>query len=176
MVFEAISATHHAGKGVSRQKIAAYIKANWDNIAEGAHFNAALRHALKDGIDRGVLVQGETIQRWKITDLGRKERGEQKLSKKYDIDEEEKKEKKAKAAKKKAADKKKKEAAASKAKKKKESASSSKKKKESKSSSSAKRASKKTTASARSKKPVKKVSTQKATRKSPRKTARKTRS
>lgn len=94
MVFEAISHTRHAGKGVSRAKIANYIKDNYDNIAEGSQFNACLRRALNDGLDRGVLVHGETTQRYKVTDLGRKERAEENTSKKYDAEEEEKKRKK----------------------------------------------------------------------------------
>lgn len=94
MVFEAITSTRHAGKGVSRAKVASYIKANYENIAEGPQFNSCLRRALKDGIDRGVLENGETIQRYKITNLGRKERSEKNESKKYDIEEEEEKAKK----------------------------------------------------------------------------------
>ena len=101
MVFEAISHTRHAGKGVSRAKIANYIKDNYDNIAEGAQFNSCLRRALNDGLDRGVLVNGETTQRYKITDLGRKERAEENTSKKYDAEEEEKRRKKEERAKKK---------------------------------------------------------------------------
>eukprot|EP01084_Bolivina_argentea_P289550 497234_1 len=97
MAFEAIISTRHAGKGVSRAKIANYIKNNFDGIAEGAQFNSCLRRALYDGIDRGVLETGSTSQRFKITDLGRKEKKEKSLSKKFDVADERKKEKSRKA-------------------------------------------------------------------------------
>ena len=75
MAFEAIMHTRHAGKGASRAKIANYLKANYGDtgIAEGAQFNTCLRKALQDGIARGVLEFGATEQRYKITNLGRKE-------------------------------------------------------------------------------------------------------
>eukprot|EP01084_Bolivina_argentea_P172895 299460_1 len=97
MVFEAITKTRHAGKGVSRAKIASYIKSNWDNIAEGTQFNSFLRRAIKNGMERGVLEEGQTNQRFKITDLGRKERKETNHNIKYDEEEERIKAKKLKA-------------------------------------------------------------------------------
>merc|ERR1712154_324490 len=72
MAFEAIM-TQRSSKGMSRAMITNYIKANYDDIAEGSHFNAALRRALKEGIDRGVLEEGATSQRFKITKQGRME-------------------------------------------------------------------------------------------------------
>eukprot|EP01083_Nonionella_stella_P021047 58359_1 len=111
MAFEAIVHTKHGGKGVSRQKIANYIKANYDNVAEGSHFNTALRRALYDGLARGVLVEGATRQRFKITTLGRKENKQTNSSTKFDAEDEKKKERKARRAAKKAAEKKKKAAA-----------------------------------------------------------------
>lgn len=89
MVFEAISATRHAGKGASRARIASYIKANWNDLADGAQFNSCLMRALHDGIERGVLIKGSSVQRFKITDLGRKERKATNYSRKYDIEHEE---------------------------------------------------------------------------------------
>merc|ERR1712157_229764 len=109
MVLEAIIETKEY-HGASRQKIANYIKANFEVKAEGAIFNNALRRALKDGMERGVLSEGLSIQRFKITKLGRKEDKEENLSKKYDAEEEEKRLKKE-AKKKKAAEAKKKPAA-----------------------------------------------------------------
>ena len=98
MAFEAIIKTRAGVKGSSRAAIANYIKANFDVKAEGAHFNASLRKALKDGIERGVIEEGSSIQRFKITKLGRKEEKESNLSKKYDIEEEEEAERKRKKA------------------------------------------------------------------------------
>eukprot|EP00483_Globobulimina_turgida_P001532 UN01534 len=84
MAFAAILHTKHGGKGVSRQKIASYIKSNFDSVAEGSAFNTALRKALKDGMLRGVLTAGSSSQRYKILPLGRREEKENDLSKKYD--------------------------------------------------------------------------------------------
>merc|ERR1712244_76158 len=54
-------------------------------VAEGSYFNTRLRKTLKDGIERGILEEGSSIQRFKITDLGRKERKEADGRKKYDV-------------------------------------------------------------------------------------------
>merc|ERR1712013_107559 len=86
----------HAGKGASRARIASYINANYKGLAEGAHFNVALRKAIKDGMGRGVIVEGASKQRWKMTDLGRKERKAD-TKKKYSADDEKEKEKRRKA-------------------------------------------------------------------------------
>eukprot|EP01084_Bolivina_argentea_P064969 118434_1 len=120
MAFDAIVHTKHGGKGVSRQKIANYIKTNFE-VTPGSHFNTALRKALGDGIERGVLTPGATPQRYKITPLGRKENGEKNKSKKFDAEIEEKKARKAKRAakKKQEAEKKRKTKAAAKKKKRK---------------------------------------------------------
>merc|ERR1712228_1025878 len=99
MSFEAISATRAGRKGASRQAIANYIKANFEVKSEGASFNSALRRALKDGIDRGVIEEGSSIARFKITDLGRRER-KSRTGVKFDIEEEEEEERRRKKAKK----------------------------------------------------------------------------
>merc|ERR1712228_795636 len=99
MAFEAISATRAGRKGASRQAIANYIKANFEVKSEGASFNSALRRALKDGIDRGVIEEGSSIARFKITDLGRRER-KSRTGVKFDIEEEEEEERRRKKAKK----------------------------------------------------------------------------
>jgi len=118
MVFEAIASFSHFGKGVSRQRIKSIIQTNYPDLKKGASFTAALRRALKTGIERGVLEHGETTQRYKLTDLGREEK---KAGKKIDLEKERAKEKerekkeKAKAKKKKEAEKKKKAAAKKKA-------------------------------------------------------------
>lgn len=165
MAFEAIMHTKHAGKGASRAKIANYIKANYDNIASGAQFNTCLRKALNDGIARGVLEHGATEQRFKITNLGRKENKESNVSKKFDAETEEKKAKKE-AKRKKAADKKKKAAEKKKkaeAAKKKKAAAAKKKKASSKKKNTRSSSSKKSTSSSKKGKKSTKKSTSKAT-------------
>ena len=73
MIFEAIASQRTAGKGSSRQAIASYIQSTY-KINAGASFNAVLRRALAAGIQSGVLCQGATAQRFKLTDAGRTER------------------------------------------------------------------------------------------------------
>jgi len=71
MILEAIAGSHHAGKGASRSLIANYIKANYKGLSDGAVFNAHLRKALNEGVDKGVLEHGETPQRFKFTASGK---------------------------------------------------------------------------------------------------------
>eukprot|EP01084_Bolivina_argentea_P055145 101114_1 len=92
MAFDAITNTKHARKGVSRQAIANYIKQNFDDVSDGAHFTTALRNALKSGISRGVLVHGISNQRFKLTQKGNKE-NKQCNSRKYPTDKKGKKKK-----------------------------------------------------------------------------------
>eukprot|EP01084_Bolivina_argentea_P166963 289852_1 len=83
MIFDAIEYTKAGRKGASRAAIANYIKNNFDSLAEGSRFNTALRKALNDGITRGVLIKGDTAQRYKITNLGKDEMNESNPSTKY---------------------------------------------------------------------------------------------
>ena len=69
MALAAIAASSHFGHGTTRQAIAKYIKTNFG--CDGAHFNAALRKALADGVAAGVFVHGDSAQRFKMTDAGR---------------------------------------------------------------------------------------------------------
>ena len=87
MIYDAIALSHHAGKGASRQLIAKYIKNNNDWIikSDGAMFNSVLRRALDNGIKRGTLIYGDTKQRFKLTDAGRKERKMDDLNAKIDV-------------------------------------------------------------------------------------------
>ena len=55
-------------KGASRQAIAAWIQSNFSKEA-GAMFNARLRTALNKGIEKGVLKEGNTPQRFRIGEL-----------------------------------------------------------------------------------------------------------
>ena len=55
-------------KGASRQAIAAWIQSNFSKEA-GAMFNARLRTALNKGIEKGVLKEGNTAQRFRIGEL-----------------------------------------------------------------------------------------------------------
>ena len=64
MVTEAIPIIRDR-KGASRQAIAAWIQANFSKEA-GAMFNARLRTALNKGIEKGVLKEGNTPQRYRI--------------------------------------------------------------------------------------------------------------
>ena len=73
MIFEAIASQRTAGKGSSRQAIANYIQSTY-KIKAGAAFNAALRRALAAGIKAGVIAQGASAQRFKMTESGRAER------------------------------------------------------------------------------------------------------
>eukprot|EP01084_Bolivina_argentea_P055143 101111_1 len=66
-----------------------YIRMAFDarkGVSDGAHFNTALRNALKSGISRGVLEHGITNQRFKLTVNGIKENKQCNNSKKYPID------------------------------------------------------------------------------------------
>ena len=64
MVTEAIPIIRDR-KGASRQAIAAWIQTNFSKEA-GAMFNARLRTALNKGIEKGVLKEGNTPQRFRI--------------------------------------------------------------------------------------------------------------
>ena len=64
MVTEAIPIIRDR-KGASRQAIAAWIQSNFSKEA-GAMFNARLRTALNKGIEKGVLKEGNTPQRYRI--------------------------------------------------------------------------------------------------------------
>ena len=64
MVTEAIPIIRDR-KGASRQAIAAWIQSNCSKEA-GAMFNARLRTALNKGIEKGVLKEGNTPQRFRI--------------------------------------------------------------------------------------------------------------
>ena len=64
MVTEAIPIIRDR-KGASRQAIAAWIQSNFSKEA-GAMFNARLRTALNKGIEKGVLKEGNTPQRFRI--------------------------------------------------------------------------------------------------------------
>ena len=67
MVTEAIPKIRDR-KGASRQAIAAWIQSNFSKEA-GAMFNARLRTALNKGIEKGVLKEGNTTQRFRIGEL-----------------------------------------------------------------------------------------------------------
>ena len=67
MVTEAIPLIRDR-KGASRAAIAAWIQANCSKEA-GAMFNARLRTALNKGIEKGVLKEGNTPQRFRIGEL-----------------------------------------------------------------------------------------------------------
>eukprot|EP01084_Bolivina_argentea_P233238 392882_1 len=82
MAFHAIVHTKHGGKGVSRAAIATHIRTNFQVRSTGGRFNSALRNALNDGIQRGVLLHGSSKQRFKITPLGKKETKKKKRNKK----------------------------------------------------------------------------------------------
>ena len=118
MVTEAIPIIRDR-KGASRQAIAAWIQSNFSKEA-GAMFNARLRTALNKGIEKGVLKEGNTPQRFRIGVLPKPDK-----PKKKKVASAKKKKKKPASKKKKASSKKKKPAS----RKKKKSASGSKKKK-----------------------------------------------
>eukprot|EP00483_Globobulimina_turgida_P012826 UN12850 len=65
MICKAICAIKQYHGGASRTAIANHIIKNFGKTA-GAHFNTALRKALKKGIEDGVIKQGDTIQRFKL--------------------------------------------------------------------------------------------------------------
>ena len=67
MVTEAIPVIRDR-KGASRAAIAAWIQSNFRKEA-GAMFNARLRTALNKGIEKGVLKEGNTSQRFRIGEL-----------------------------------------------------------------------------------------------------------
>ena len=48
----------------------------------GGAFNSHLRKVLSDGLNNGILVKGATSQRYKLTDLGKRERKEKNYYKK----------------------------------------------------------------------------------------------
>lgn len=73
MIFEAITSQRTAGKGSTRAVIAKYIQTTY-KLEAGSAFDSALRRALAAGMKSGVLTQGETAQRYKLTDSGRAER------------------------------------------------------------------------------------------------------
>eukprot|EP01084_Bolivina_argentea_P279105 477103_1 len=73
MIMAAIAANTNRAKGASRAAIANYIKATY-KMGGNANFNAHLRRALAAGLAAGVLQQGSTNQRFKMTDAGRKVR------------------------------------------------------------------------------------------------------
>ena len=75
MAMEAIAHTRHAGKGASRAAIANYIQSTY-KIEGGGMFNAALRRALMSGCAAGVFAHGDSAQRFKLTDAGRKVRND----------------------------------------------------------------------------------------------------
>eukprot|EP01083_Nonionella_stella_P191364 708383_1 len=84
MVLEAIASKKYARSGVSRAAIANYIQSNY-NLEAGARFNSSLRAALGSGMTAGILVHGDTAQRYKLTDAGKqeiKDANKQKKSKK----------------------------------------------------------------------------------------------
>eukprot|EP01083_Nonionella_stella_P132626 403248_1 len=70
MVYEAISNSNKYEQsriGISRQRIAAYIKQNHsDSISSGATFNTHLRKALRKGIEQGTLTHGDNKMRFKL--------------------------------------------------------------------------------------------------------------
>ena len=73
MAMEAIAHIRHGGKGASRAAIANYVQKTY-KIEAGGMFNASLRRALTSGCAAGVFAHGESAQRFKLTDAGRKAR------------------------------------------------------------------------------------------------------
>ena len=71
MIITAIASQTRSRRGVSRQMIASYLQQNY-HVSSGGRFNAALRSALNSGIDSGIFKFGNTKQRFKLTDDGRK--------------------------------------------------------------------------------------------------------
>ena len=69
MVMNAIAAQSHFGHGASRAAIANYIKAN--NQVGQQSFTANVRRALNGLMDDKMIVHGDTVQRYKLTDKGR---------------------------------------------------------------------------------------------------------
>eukprot|EP01083_Nonionella_stella_P023932 66200_1 len=65
MIIKAIIAVKQYNGGASRTAIANHIIKNFGKNA-GAHFNSALRKALKKGIASGAIKQGDTIQRFRL--------------------------------------------------------------------------------------------------------------
>eukprot|EP01083_Nonionella_stella_P191363 708382_1 len=72
MALEAIASKKYNRSGVSRAAIASYIQSN-HNLEAGARFNTSLRAALASGVSAGILVHGDTVQRYKLTDAGKQE-------------------------------------------------------------------------------------------------------
>ena len=70
MILIAIASQRKSRNGVSRQRIATYLQQHYP-VSSGGRFNAALRSALKSGINCGVFEFGNTTQRFKLTDDGR---------------------------------------------------------------------------------------------------------
>eukprot|EP01084_Bolivina_argentea_P279106 477105_1 len=73
MILEAISENRNKILGATRPAIASYIKLEYE-MEGGARFNSHLRRALTSGIELGILKQGSTNQRFKMTADGKKER------------------------------------------------------------------------------------------------------
>ena len=71
MVLTAIASQRKSRRGVSRQRIAAYLQQHY-HVSTGGRFNAALRSALNSGIQSGILKFGDTKQRFNLTNEGRK--------------------------------------------------------------------------------------------------------
>ena len=115
MVTEAIPIIRDR-KGASRQAIAAWIQTNFSKEA-GAMFNARLRTALNKGIEKGVLKEGNTPQRFRIGVLPKPDKPAKKKVASKKKKPASKKKKKASSKKKKPASKKKKSASGSKKKK-----------------------------------------------------------
>lgn len=67
LVMKALVAIRSSKKGVSRQAVANWVVANSDKQA-GPAFNSWMRRALKAGLEKNLLKQGETNQRYKLGD------------------------------------------------------------------------------------------------------------
>ena len=87
MIAAAIASNNYSKRGVSRQRIANYIRKNY-NVPRGSLFKSAVLSALKWGIDSGLWCFGETKRRYKFIDhkdklkkQRRRRRHQQRLSK-----------------------------------------------------------------------------------------------